>query len=245
MLRRRLAPASRTDRGSRLAFGLVLISGSGFSASVAVAWWAALYARPTGVATSSDNCVPGQRQPWPLDPDAMGGLSAWWLESHELWKFGPKQIVHTGPSPLRLRMYEIDALDAGLVEQCVGWPLPCLTSIKPIGPESQRTETLDAIPFMRRGLELPSEFMANGSTVVRALPLQPMPCGLVLNTLFFGVSAWGLWIGWRAFMRWKRRRGRCCLGCGYPRQELPHAARCPECGMTNPNSGAVLHHESG
>jgi hypothetical protein len=59
-------------------------------------------------------------------------------------------------------------------------------------------------------------------------PLRPIWPGLIINSMVYGLAAWGLWRGVVAMRaRWRRNLGDVCLNCRYPRGTSPV---CTECG---------------
>src|SRR5262249_19045849 len=63
----------------------------------------------------------------------------------------------------------------------------------------------------------------------RALPIWPVPSGFAINTVFYAVVLWGLWLV-PGFVRRRIRvrRGRCAK-CGYDLRASTTGV-CPECG---------------
>ena len=66
-------------------------------------------------------------------------------------------------------------------------------------------------------------------------PLGPVWPGFAVNTLFYGVVLWLLFLGTFALRRFIRvKRGR-CAACGYDQRYGEHGT-CPECGRL-PSAG--------
>jgi hypothetical protein len=65
----------------------------------------------------------------------------------------------------------------------------------------------------------------------KVLAYRPLPAGLALNTLLYGVAIFGAMEGWARLARRRRGSGRCAR-CGYSLAGLVSGARCPECGAT-------------
>jgi hypothetical protein len=63
--------------------------------------------------------------------------------------------------------------------------------------------------------------------------VQPIVSGLALDTLFYAVPWWLIFVTPGAIRRWRRRRRGRCAGCGYDLAGLvvDNGVRtCPECG---------------
>src|SRR5207245_1571544 len=61
------------------------------------------------------------------------------------------------------------------------------------------------------------------------LPSFVLWAGLVLNTIFYTLLAWGLWQVPLVIRRRRRRRLNRCVNCGYDRTSLAPGIVCPEC----------------
>lgn len=70
-----------------------------------------------------------------------------------------------------------------------------------------------------------------------ALPCYPIPLGLLLNTLFWGLTLRGIWWGVMAGRGLLRVRRGQCAACGYP--SAATAAQCSECGAIRRRSIGV------
>ncbi len=108
-----------------------------------------------------------------------------------------------------------------------GWPLRCLEGQQhhyaQDSPEGSHTVGIWFLPdraYLPRWL------------VGRALPLNPRPIGILLNTVFFSVLAWvATWLGARIRRRARLDRDE-CPSCRY-RQRPPYSGQptpCSECG---------------
>ena len=63
----------------------------------------------------------------------------------------------------------------------------------------------------------------------RALPLRPLWRGFAINTVFYGVLLWMLWLSPFAARRLIRRKRGHCIKCGYDLRGTSGGV-CPECG---------------
>jgi hypothetical protein len=75
----------------------------------------------------------------------------------------------------------------------------------------------------------------------KALPVDPIWPGLIVNSVFYAALALALWHVPRAIWRERRQEARQslgqCVACGYAQAGLPPGSACPECGIR-------LHNES-
>ncbi len=132
------------------------------------------------------------------------------------------------------------------VEYAIGFPYPCLYGRVDYHLSTQVKGNQGFYYDKKRyvwSVPIPSLFKtSNGARIPlfddAVLPLQPILTGTLLNTLFYTLFFWALWIPSRRFWRvlsnakQKKRYARGeCIRCGYPLEGLQ---RCPECGSARP-----------
>lgn len=103
-----------------------------------------------------------------------------------------------------------------------GWPCECVWGASV--PGSPNNALIGAISVGR------PYSVSDFRGIWGALPVTPIWSGLAIDTLFYGVIAWGLLLAPGAIRRCRRRRGGRCVKCGYDRAGLAAGAACPECG---------------
>lgn len=126
----------------------------------------------------------------------------------------------------------------------MGWPARALRYIK---WEATRTVTdqeglptdlvplaVPTHPMFRAGIELQRRF---GKGTRRRLPLDPLPLGFALDTIFYFVVFASLTLTTTATrLAWRIRHHR-CPRCNYDLATEPRPERCPECGHA-PRTGS-------
>ncbi|MEO1278644.1 MAG: hypothetical protein AAFV77_06800 [Planctomycetota bacterium] len=243
----------------RVAFMLGLLLLLGLCTSLLVAWAGALLDRsawpdtpltgtPTGTRTEMRGWLVEEGRDRTLTWRTFVALDLW-DEPPDLeaptnlpaWSVGHGLADQPGPfAPARER-----TLDRAW-EVSAGWPMRCVRAVREAGPIEF------ALPgeFVRGGAAaMPFEWPASTSAVAgaggiaivpwpvgdftAALPLRPMPVGLLVNTSVFAA----LWFvallplaGLRVLRRRRRGRKNRCVACGYARDGLPVDAPCAECG---------------
>ena len=244
---------------TRWAFMLAQLLALGLCTSLLVAWAGALLDRsawpdtpltgtPTGSRTEMRGWLVEEGRDRTLTWRTFGALDLW-DEPPDLeaptnlpaWSVGHGLADQPGPfAPARER-----TLDRAW-EVSAGWPMRCVRAVREAGPIEF------ALPgeFVRGGAAampfewpIPLGFVdgydriavepwPNGD-LAAALPLRPMPVGLLVNTIVFAV----LWfvallplVALRAWRRWGRAEKNRCVACGHPRDGLSVGAPCPECG---------------
>ncbi len=123
-----------------------------------------------------------------------------------------------------------------------GWPLRCLASrcyerdIRwhfrvPRGlsrGQVMRMGGLGHSPFWKNAIVIEDQ-VAGGPFTARVLPLRPIPIGMTVNSLFWGILWFLLILNARQIRRWLRASRGHCPACRYDlRGDLEQG--CPECG---------------
>lgn len=146
---------------------------------------------------------------WPSGPEIVVHETAWCFEKIGAARDGPN---HVGVSDFRYR---------GQTSQA-GWPLRAFRGGSII-------ERSDSIRYRVAGL-----FSVSAWAFFRPdMPLTTNACtlpiwsGLLVNTGFFAVMAWGGWLAIDVGRRHSRMRRGLCPACAY---EIRGLAVCPECG---------------
>lgn len=141
---------------------------------------------------------------------------------------GVRITPETDPRPGRARMSstETDSITF-YVEQ--GFPIPCAWYRRwiPLVPNASASES-GILRIRVRG-------------DVRYLPSRPVPWGLAINTIFYGLPVLGLVVALRQATRARRRRKDRCVACNYDLSGI--AGPCPECGCVD--VGRVGHARTG
>lgn len=101
-----------------------------------------------------------------------------------------------------------DEADMWTLHSAYGWPLRCFVS-RGIGPR-------------------PTGWILNVGSF--ALPYRPIPLGIGMNAVFYGLLIGSCWWCVGRAVRFSRERRAVCVGCRYPRRGLGDSP-CPECGQ--------------
>ncbi len=195
--------------------------------------------------------LPGQ---WRAVPIVDGG-QLWWVDGYR--RHGAHRFVR-GPmsSPLQFSKtrnsgilpiwadFDLRAHDLGYARGFEiidgrGWPVVCLRSRFKIAGEysyfGQQWSYADSSGVRKSGLLVADKTVTSlpaGWALAearRSIPLEPVPVGFVLNTVFYAVVVTTIIYGPNTVRRFTwARRGR-CLGCGYDLRGTEHEV-CPECG---------------
>lgn len=115
-----------------------------------------------------------------------------------------------------------------------GFPLPALQCFNPaevyiaVDRMTVQTNRSAGAPRIKYGIELPRH--TTGQSTWRALPLQPMWRGLIINTLVFA-ALWALLLfAGRGLIIARRAQRGWCIRCAYDLRGS-ESERCPECGF--------------
>ena len=115
---------------------------------------------------------------------------------------------------------DVDA-QVHFIEQAHGWPM--LSHLRsrtlPRGQGQSYVGWLITVPWAS----------PDAGTRLRALPLTPIWPGFAINTAFYAVLLWMLWLSPFVVRRFIRSKRGCCIKCGYDLRG-DFSAGCPECG---------------
>jgi hypothetical protein len=109
-----------------------------------------------------------------------------------------------------------------------GWPLPALRMCQEdyVTAPAPGTTRWTVVRTPLHATRFPEYFGFRNTW----LPLEPMPLGMLVNSVFYAGLVWGCVLGFR-FLRIRARAHRgLCPGCAYDRSGLSASLPCPECG---------------
>jgi hypothetical protein len=132
-------------------------------------------------------------------------------------RLGATHTRWSGGSPHYLDAYEITVTSAG-------WPARSLEYEEWRDYRFPGTSRTDDHPQSSFRLGIP---WRGGP---KRLPLNPIPAGFAINTLFYSALAAALWLSARRIRSAIRSRRGLCPHCAYARAGIPARAPCPECG---------------
>jgi hypothetical protein len=148
-------------------------------------------------------------------------------EANVGWGRSVRRFVYSSEAVVSESMAVIHLNSLTVYEERFGFPMQSAAKW------STHTFEIDAFPVMPQPAArvLDGGWWAfsrlQGIDAVR-FPLRPIWPGLIINSIFYGLLAWGLWLGVLAVRaRWRRTLGDVCLKCRYPRGTAPV---CTECG---------------
>ena len=103
-----------------------------------------------------------------------------------------------------------------------GWPMYMLVgswiSDRELGT-SQEVDLLDLVKWPKLYELIPNS----------QIPLRPLWPAFAINTIFYGVILWMLFVTSFALRRWRRISRGLCTQCAYDLSHVEHKV-CPECG---------------
>lgn len=227
--------------GFRHRCALVLMCfGSGLLATVGVAWGCSTWIdvgngskRNLGSGLDGSGVGPTGRELWDVQLNTRPGLTR--LASRYLTSWVGSHISSPRPAESLMPWWADDAIqlnDQGhdLALYGCGWPTHALwwweESISPINPTAIPHGGIELAPWP---ISTNARWQGNG----RALPLQPIWLGLIVDTPFYGTCAFGFFAlcrgGVLTHRRWRLKQKGLCPNCKYALRELA-SERCPECG---------------
>ena len=118
-------------------------------------------------------------------------------------------------------------------EMRAGWPLRTLRGRNLVEIEMGETISITINAYaadpIQGGIVLTQFSIGNPAQSWRALPYQPVWSGIVINTLFYAMLLWMLWLIPFVVRRVIRSKRGLCIKCGYDLRGAEHEV-CPECG---------------
>ena len=213
----------------RRLFKLVVFLLLGAVVNVAVAWGCAAWADPyLGEHYQSTDEGPGY---WAVERGGGAGLTlvvSWWggdwarehgTPRRSMERYLPSWVPST--PPVVTSEQSADVLQTACA---AGWPYRALSGRAVLSYTNNRSQY---VVVAVSGIQLTP---VGTGTHARILPLRSLWPGFWLNTVFYTLILWVLWLSPFAARRIVRlRRGR-CIKCGYDLRGAEHEV-CPECGV--------------
>jgi hypothetical protein len=140
--------------------------------------------------------------------------------------------------PLPVEAFPPESHSGERFVRIVGWPVECAWGAVDSHFRSSLPTPLPLTAVHALSVGRPLNF-TDARGICGYLPIAPIWSGLALNTIFYGMMAWGLLFLPGTLRRWRRRRGGRCVKCGYNRGGLAMGAACPECGAGLGRLGTV------
>ncbi len=118
-----------------------------------------------------------------------------------------------------------------------GWPTLTLWSGREVIAFTRPGATVGNSISITRGYLLPGDRNKPFShySGARILPFAPIWPGFAINTVFYAVLLWMLWLSPFVVRRFVRRKHGLCIKCGYDLRGAEHDV-CPECGWRQEES---------
>lgn len=107
-----------------------------------------------------------------------------------------------------------------------GWPFRCLWGAGESRGLALPTGNSYGLYFYERQIDANTRH-------TREIPFAPVPLGLTLDMLTFGLPWWLVLFGIGRFRYWSRLRRNHCPHCNYNLRGIPSNSLCPECGRLN------------
>ena len=209
----------------RRLFKLVVFLLLGAIVNVAVAWGCAAWSEPP--VFDAFLTADLRRQKWETEErrPQLKSDQLWIVRAYRSMGLWVIVIRHQPPERRLLHVHR------------AGWPMPAFEGRANNPKRGKAGQIIDASYFA--AFPLPTKKTAPGTAAVsdpmiwrsgRVLPVLPIWPGFAINTAFYAVLLWMLWLSPFVVRRVIRHKRGLCIKCGYDLRGAEHEV-CPECGV--------------